>query len=142
MNELSMHIYALISKKKHASRLQALCCFERIGMAWHSNLHRDALFHSLFCNYAFIHLASNSICAMLIHMLFILYIQHIQLVPTDLWSRNGIDPSQSLEYGLKGDEFIGTALSNAVPRFFHNFVIVLLVECEKNWQPRLTECWC
>ena len=41
---------------------------------------------------------------------------------------------------LKGDEFNGDALSNVVASFFHNFVIVLLVECEKSWQPRLTDC--
>jgi hypothetical protein len=37
---------------------------------------------------------------------------------------------------LKGDECNGDALSNAVANFFHIFVIALLVECEKSWQPR------
>ena len=40
---------------------------------------------------------------------------------------------------LKGDEFNGDALSNTVAHFFHIFVIVLLVECEKSWQPRLAD---
>ena len=33
---------------------------------------------------------------------------------------------------LKQNEFNSDALSNAVTNFFHIFVIVLLVECEKN----------
>ena len=37
---------------------------------------------------------------------------------------------------LKQNEFNGDALSNVVANFFHIFVVVLLVECEKNQQPR------
>ena len=40
---------------------------------------------------------------------------------------------------LKGDEFNGDTLSNAVATFFHIFAIVLLVECGKSCGPRLTE---
>ena len=36
-----------------------------------------------------------------------------------------------LFYVIKGDEFNSKALSNLVVSFFHIFVIVLLVECEK-----------
>ena len=43
---------------------------------------------------------------------------------------------------VKGDEFKGNALSNTVASFFNIFFIVLLVECEKNWRPCLTECCC
>ena len=44
-----------------------------------------------------------------------------------------------LETLLKAYEFNGDALSDAIPWFFHIFVIPLLVECEKIGQPRLTE---
>ena len=33
---------------------------------------------------------------------------------------------------IKPNEFNGDVLSKAVPSFFHIFVIVLLVECEKK----------
>ena len=33
---------------------------------------------------------------------------------------------------LKGYEIKGNALSNAVVSFFHNFIILFFVECEKS----------
>ena len=39
---------------------------------------------------------------------------------------------------IPGDEFKGDALSNAIASFFHLFVTVLLVECEKSCRPHLT----
>ena len=43
------------------------------------------------------------------------------------------------EFALKRNDFNGDALSNMDGRFFHIFVIALLVECEKNGRLRLTE---
>ena len=50
-----------------------------------------------------------------------------------------VDDVRLSSWLLKGDEFNSDALSNAVASFFHIFVIVLLVECEKSWGPSLTE---
>ena len=43
---------------------------------------------------------------------------------------------------VKQNEFNSDALSNDVSILFHIFVIVLLVECEKSGQLRLTEHHC
>ena len=40
---------------------------------------------------------------------------------------------------LKQNELNSDALSNVVANLKKKIVIVLLVECEKNWQPRLTD---
>ena len=43
------------------------------------------------------------------------------------------------ELALEQNEFDGDTLSNTVADFFHIFVIVLCVECEKIGGPHLTE---